>query len=62
MTTDQKLQRDTLDETIVRVLANIGSDGLSPAMRADVETVAIWAQKMLAWLRDQARRAEETRR
>jgi len=55
MTSGQKLQRDTLDATAQRVL-----DGTATA--EDAKAVALWAQKMLAWLRDQARKAEETRR
>lgn len=51
MTTDQKLHRDTLNETCARVL----SDG---AASEDAKTVALWAQKMLAWLRDRAAEAE----
>jgi hypothetical protein len=55
MTTDQKLQRDTLNETCARVLADANAS-------EDAKTVAEWATKMLAWLRAQARKAEETRR
>lgn len=55
MGTDQKLQRDTLNETCARVL-----DGTGTA--EDAKAVALWAQKMLAWIRARSRKAEETSR
>jgi hypothetical protein len=51
MTTDQKLEHDTLDATVNRVLDGSGTE-------QDAKTVALWSRKMLAWLRARAAEAQ----